>query len=100
MRETIDLTPTWGQWGKIFFLFACCGERTRIEGMKPDFAKAMSAAQAFHAVQGSLTPEQTEKAQRTFHAEMAKQGFPQDTLTQMLHELHDEFCDCRRETAS
>jgi hypothetical protein len=71
----IDLTPTWGQWGNIFYRFAVSGERKPLELLHPDFAKAMSAVQAFHALQDSLTPEQAEKAEAVFRAEMAKQGF-------------------------
>jgi hypothetical protein len=74
--KTIDLTPTWGEWGNIFYRFAVSGERKPVESLHPDFAKAFSAAQAFSAIQNSLTAEQLEKADAVFRAEMAKQGFP------------------------
>jgi hypothetical protein len=70
--------PTWGQWGNIFYRFAVSGERKAIEALRPDFAKALSAAQALHAIQASLSEEQAEIAQKTIHAEMAKQGFPKE----------------------
>jgi hypothetical protein len=73
--RTINVAPTWGEWGKIFYLLAVSGERTRVEGLRPDFAKAMAVTQAFHAIQDSLTEEQQEKANAVFRAEMAKQGF-------------------------
>jgi hypothetical protein len=75
--RTINLTPTWGEWGNIFYRFAVSGETKSTEILHPDFAKAMSAAAAFTAIQDSLTTEQSEKAMSVFRAEMAKQGFSQ-----------------------
>lgn len=74
--RTIDVAPTWGEWGNIFYRFAVSGERKIVESLHPDLAKALSAAQAFSAIQASLDVVQLDEATTVFHAEMAKQGFP------------------------
>jgi hypothetical protein len=45
--------------------------------MHPAFAKAFALAEAFKAIQPTLSHEQTENADRAIRAEMTKQGFPQ-----------------------
>jgi hypothetical protein len=72
----IDLTPTWGEWGNLFYLYAVHGERNHLDSMHPDFAKAFSAAQAFTAIRDSLTDEQKKMANLILRTEMVKQGFP------------------------
>jgi hypothetical protein len=70
----IDATPTWGQWGNIFYRFAMSREVKALAPLRHDFALVCSIAEAFKEIQGSLTEEQIEKANAVMVAEMAKQG--------------------------
>lgn len=73
---TIDLTPTWGEWGNIFYRFAASGERKTIETLHRDFALAFSCAEAFKTIQRLLPNELSAQAEAVLRAEMVKQGFP------------------------
>lgn len=70
----IDLTPTWGEWGNIFYQMALSGKRSSLEALHPDMAKAFAAAAAFVAIKDSLTDEQRIQANSVLEAEMRKQG--------------------------
>lgn len=70
----INLTPTWGEWGNIYHRFALSGERSALETLHPDMAKAFGLAAAFVAIQSSLTDEQRQQANAVLEAEMRKQG--------------------------
>ncbi|WMW66626.1 hypothetical protein [Nitratidesulfovibrio liaohensis] len=72
--RTVDLTPSWGEWGNLFYRFALEGKRSSLEALHPDMAKAFAAAAAFVAIQGSLTDEQRLQANAVLEAEMRKQG--------------------------
>lgn len=73
--KTIDVTPTWGEWGNIFYRFAQLGKRKAVEALHPDLAKALAAAQALSAIQKSLNDEQNACAQAVMASELHKQGF-------------------------
>lgn len=73
--DCIDITPSWGEWGNVFYCFALSGERAAVESLHPDMAKAFSAAEAFRAIQDSLNAEQLSHAKSVMNAEMRKQGF-------------------------
>lgn len=75
MPEYIDITPTWGEWGNIFFLFASKGETKPVKTLHHDFARCMAMTQAFAAIKPSLTGEQAAAADSAYYAEMKKQGF-------------------------
>ncbi len=72
--RTIDFTPTWGEWGNLFYRFALCGEQDVLKKMHPDMAKAFALTEAFKAVLTSLSPEQILKAEAVIEVEMQKQG--------------------------
>ncbi|EGY23934.1 hypothetical protein DA2_3768 [Desulfovibrio sp. A2] len=72
--RTADLTPTWGEWGNLFYRFALEGNRQSLETLHPDMAKAFAAAAAFVAIQPSLTEEQRLQANGVLEAEIRKQG--------------------------
>lgn len=72
--RTIDLTPTWGEWGNIFWRFAECAETKALKHLRMDFARAMAGCQAFQVIQGSLGEEQRAIADAAFSAELLKQG--------------------------
>lgn len=72
--RTVDLTPSWGEWGNLFYRFALEGNRRSLETLHPDMAKAFALAQAFVAIQDSLTDEQRLQASKVLELEMRKQG--------------------------
>jgi len=72
--ETIDMTPTWGEIGNIFWRLAVTGEARALEKVKEDFAKVFAVVQAFKAL--DLTHDQTVTCKAVMAVEMAKQGFP------------------------
>jgi hypothetical protein len=72
---TIDLTPTWGEWGNIYRRLAESGERNAVRGLAADFAKAMAACAALQAIRGTLTDDQHAVVARTMVDELTKQGF-------------------------
>lgn len=72
--RTIDVTPTWGEWGNLFYQFALLGEEAVLEKMHPDMAKAFAFAEAFKAINASLSHEQNLEAQAVIEAELKKQG--------------------------
>jgi len=75
MPETIDLTPTWGEWGNVFYPHVSFTERLYQKNLRLDLARALAAAQAFSAVQASLDKKQAVIANTVLRAEMEKQGF-------------------------
>lgn len=73
---TIDLTPTWGEWGNVYAQLAESGETKAVKRLHTDFARAMAACQAFNELQNTLSPEQLAIATATMNAELVKQGVP------------------------
>ena len=70
---TVDLTPSWGEFGLLYARFAESGERDAVAKLRLDLAKAMAAAQALLELGESLTPEQCRQREEVMHREMAKQ---------------------------
>lgn len=73
--KTIDITPTWGEWGNIYSRFAECGETKAVRELRADFARAMAAAQALKAITDTLTEEQQATVSKAMTAELTKQGY-------------------------
>lgn len=73
--KTIDLTPSWGEWGNVYRRFAESGEVAAIRHLAPDFARAMSACQALQDIMPSLTDEQQDVVSKMLTRELGKQGF-------------------------
>ncbi len=73
--NTIDITPTWGEWANIYRRLAETGETKAVRELRADFAKAMAAAQALQAITGTLSDEQAGIVAKTMTAELTKQGF-------------------------
>jgi hypothetical protein len=74
MANSIDLTPTWGEWGNIYRSLAESGERHAVKHLASDLARALAAAQALQVVTGTLTDEQNRIVAQTMAAELSKQG--------------------------
>ncbi|WP_019939899.1 hypothetical protein [Bordetella sp. FB-8] len=73
--RTINLTPTWGEWGNVYRRFAESGERKAIVALREDFARAMASTQALQSILHTLTDEQQTIVSRTMTDELSKQGF-------------------------
>lgn len=74
MSQTIDITPTWGEWGTIFARFVMTGETKAATHLLPDVAQACAAAEALSTLikSGSLTEEQSKLVREIMSIEMAK----------------------------
>ncbi|WP_034637680.1 hypothetical protein, partial [Desulfovibrio cuneatus] len=75
MPTTIDLTPTWGEWGNVFFVLAASGDEKTIHPLRRDLAYALSAAEALKSISNTLTIDQRNQMDATLRVEMQKQGF-------------------------
>ena len=75
MSETIDIAPTWGEWGNVYARLAENGQTAAIRYLRRDLARALAAAQALKAL--PLTDEQQTLATRVMMEELVKQGFGQ-----------------------
>ena len=72
--ESIDLSMTWGEWGNVYARLAQSGEVAAVEQLRHDLARALAAAQALHAIRGTLSEAQLAVVSATISAELTKQG--------------------------
>ena len=76
MSKTINLTPTWGEWGNIYRSLA---ERSNqgqaLKHLAPDLARALASCQALNAIGKTLTDEQQAIVSRVIAEELTKQGY-------------------------
>ncbi len=70
--ENIDLSMTWGEWGNGL---AQSAEVEAVEKLRADLARALAAAQALHAIRGTLSEAQLSVVSATISAELTKQGY-------------------------
>ncbi|WP_163057118.1 hypothetical protein [Acidithiobacillus ferrooxidans] len=75
MLEKIDVTPTWGEFGRMYTRLAESQEVKAIRELRSEVAKAMAAAEALKAVQQSFTEEQHSIAANVMAVELTKQGY-------------------------
>lgn len=73
--ETIDLTPTWGEAGLLFYRLAVSKEVKALQAAKSEFARAFAAAQALQAISKTLTDEQSAIVAKTIEVEISKFGY-------------------------
>lgn len=73
--KTIDLTPTWGEWGNIYARLAESGERNAVKALRQDLARAMASCQALQAIKATLNDAQLAVVAKTLTEELTKQGF-------------------------
>lgn len=74
--QTIDLTPTWGEWGNIYRSIAERSDQGEaLKHLAPDMARALAAGQALNAILGTLTTEQEATVARVLTDELTKQGY-------------------------
>lgn len=72
---TVDITPTWGEFGRIYASFAESGERKACRALRPDMARAMAAAQALRELRNTLMDSQQAVMARVMAAELGKAGY-------------------------
>ena len=69
---TIELTPTWGEIGLLFWRLALSGEEAAIREMRGEFAKAFAGMEVLSKIMSTLTPEQREVFDAVWKVEQAK----------------------------
>lgn len=73
--KTIDMTPTWGEVGLLFYRLAVSKEVKALQAAKSEFARAFAAAQALQDIRKTLTNEQAAIVSKTITTELAKFGY-------------------------
>ena len=69
----IDITPTWGEAGLLFWRIAISGNQSHaLVEMKNDYAKAWAAMEGVRQLMPTLTPEQKELLNKVMAAEIKK----------------------------
>jgi hypothetical protein len=69
---TIDLTPTWGEVGLLFWRLALSGEIAAVEQMRSEIARAFAGMEVLSRLMSTLTPEQRAVFDEVWQAEQAK----------------------------
>ncbi len=75
MSRTIDMTPTWGEWARIYQQLAESGERNALVHLRSDFARMAASAEALKAVMDVLDDKQLSIVSDTMTRELTKLGF-------------------------
>ena len=74
--QTIDITPTWGEWGNIYRSIAERSDQGKaLKHLAPDLARALASCQALNAIRGTLTPAQEGTVAHVLAEELLKQGY-------------------------
>ena len=68
----IDVTPTWGEIGLLFWRLALSGEREAMLEMRHEFARAFAGMEVLSRLLSTLTPEQRAVFDEVWEAEQAK----------------------------
>lgn len=71
--NTIDITPTWSEWGNLYRRFAESGETKAIKHLAPDLKRVFAMTQGFVAIETSLTPEQHSAFKSSYDLAMRSQ---------------------------
>lgn len=70
--NSIDLTPTWGEVGVIYFRLVNSKEHKAEAHLRPEIGRALAFAQALTAIKDTLTEEQAKIVKETTEREIAK----------------------------
>lgn len=73
--RTIDLTPTWGEIGKLVCTLVKSSEQAALETIWPEAARAFALAAGLKAIYDELPAELKAKANEVVEVEMNKQGY-------------------------
>lgn len=75
MSTTIDITPTWGEFGNIATRLAMTKETKAFKCLLPDIARAFASAEALKQLTKTLTEDQRKLVATVLIQELTKQGF-------------------------
>ena len=73
--KTIDMTPTWGEVGRIYLALLDSEEWKALRHARPEFARAFAGMEALNAVLPTLTDEQKATVSRVLAEELTKMGY-------------------------
>lgn len=65
MSTTIDITPTWGEFGNIAIRLAMTKETKALKSLLPDIARAFASAEALKQITKTLTADQQKLVSNT-----------------------------------
>ena len=68
----IDVTPTWGEIGLLFWRLAMSGERAAVQEMRGEVARAFAGMEVLSRIKSTLTPEQKAVFDEVWKVEQAK----------------------------
>lgn len=68
----LDVTPTWGEIGLLFWRLAMSGERAAVQEMRGEVARAFAGMEVLSKLMSTLTPEQKAVFDKVWQAEQAK----------------------------
>lgn len=69
---TINMAPTWGEVGLLFWRLALSGEIAAVEQMRSEIARAFAGMEVLSRLMSTLTPEQRAVFDEVWQAEQAK----------------------------
>ncbi|WP_313465319.1 hypothetical protein [Achromobacter sp.] len=73
--QTIDITPTWGEWANVYASLAASGEGAACKALRADLAKMAAAAQALKDIRADLPEHLQDRVSHCLGAELGKQGY-------------------------
>lgn len=68
----INIAPTWGEVGLLFWRLAMSGERAAVEQMRSEVARAFAGMEVLSRLKSTLTPEQRAVFDEVWQVEQAK----------------------------
>jgi hypothetical protein len=72
---TVDVTPTWGEIGRIYENLAKTSEHKALEPLHREKSRAFAMAQGLSVIWGTLTPGQQKLANDAMEDDMRVQGY-------------------------
>ena len=69
---TIDLTPSWGEFGLLYARFAEGGECNAVRRLRDTLGDGLAAAEALKSISDTLSPEQAAICRQVIAQERAK----------------------------
>lgn len=73
--KPLDVTPTFGELGRLASNFLKDGRYDRLEILWPELAKALALAECFVNIEKSLNKVQSHKWRKIYEMELGKQGY-------------------------
>lgn len=73
--KTIDITPTWGEWARIYSRLAESGEGRACRELRADLARMAASCEALKAIRAELPEELKARVAVIMAAELGKLGY-------------------------